>query len=93
MKKPLNIALGVLLLLSFAKAYAVPSFARQTGLSCNVCHRNAPELTSFGRNFKLRGYVLNDLTPSDEVGVIPELQLSRYIPVSFFILLSDTLEL
>lgn len=90
MMKLVNIALGVLLLLSFEKAYAVPSFARQTGLSCNVCHSNAPELTAFGREFKLKGYVLNDLKPMDKVGVSPELQLSRYVPVSFFILLSDT---
>jgi hypothetical protein len=39
-------------------AHAVPSFARQTGMSCNACHTVFPELTSFGRNFKLNGYTL-----------------------------------
>jgi H+-transporting ATPase len=56
------------LLLGLEQAYAVPSFARQTGLSCNVCHSNPPELTAFGRNFKLKGYVLTDMTSNDKVG-------------------------
>jgi hypothetical protein len=38
-------------------AQAVPSFARQTGQGCPVCHTNFPELTAFGRNFKLHAYV------------------------------------
>lgn len=78
------------LLLGVQQAKAVPSFARQTGLSCNVCHSNAPALTSFGRDFKLRGYVLNDLKPPDKVGETKELQLSRLIPLSFMVLLSNT---
>jgi hypothetical protein len=71
-------------------AYAVPSFARQTGLSCNVCHSNPPELTAFGRNFKLRGYVLTDMTAKDKVGNTKDLLLSKYIPLSVMMLLSNT---
>ncbi len=37
-------------------AHAVPSFARQTGLSCNGCHTTPPELNAAGRTFKLTGY-------------------------------------
>lgn len=37
-------------------AEAVPSFARQTGMPCQACHTSYPELTQFGRNFKLNGY-------------------------------------
>ncbi len=37
-------------------ANAVPSFARQTGLSCDTCHTVFPHLTPFGRDFKLHGY-------------------------------------
>lgn len=41
-----------------AAAYHItPSFARQTGLACNVCHTHYPELTATGRAFKLNGYV------------------------------------
>lgn len=73
-----------------AHAHAVPSFARQTGLSCNVCHSNAPELTAFGRNFKIKGYVLTDMAAKDKVGNSKDLLLSKYIPLSAMILLSDT---
>ncbi len=40
---------------------AIPSFARQTGLSCTVCHTVFPELTSFGRQFKLNGYTMTNI--------------------------------
>jgi len=78
------------LLLGLEHAYAVSSFARQTGLSCNVCHSNPPELTAFGRNFKLKGYVLTDIAPGDRVGNTKDLLLSKYIPLSAMILISDT---
>ena len=39
-------------------AQAVPSFARQTGQPCAACHTAFPELTAFGRRFKLNGYTL-----------------------------------
>lgn len=40
------------------EADAIPSFARQTGMSCSMCHTAFPELTPFGRRFKLNGYTL-----------------------------------
>jgi hypothetical protein len=43
------------------QAHAVPSFARQTGLACNACHSVPPELTPFGRLFKLNGYTLTGI--------------------------------
>ena len=41
-------------------ASAVPSFADQTGQPCQACHVGGfgPELTPFGREFKLGGYTL-----------------------------------
>src|SRR5258708_18826014 len=39
-------------------ADAMPSYARQTGQACTACHMNFPELTPFGRAFKLGGYTL-----------------------------------
>ena len=42
-------------------ALAVPSFARQTGLACEACHTVFPELTPFGRAFKLNGYLIDNL--------------------------------
>jgi hypothetical protein len=49
---------GLIGLLS-VDALAVPSFERQTGMSCTACHTVFPELTPFGRSFKLGGYVLS----------------------------------
>lgn len=71
-------------------ARAVPSFARQTGLSCNVCHSNPPELTAFGRNFKLRGYLLTNTSSQDKIGNVKDLFLTRSIPISVMVLLSNT---
>ncbi len=42
--------------LRLSSAGAVPSFARQTGLSCASCHTIPPRLNTYGRLFKVRGY-------------------------------------
>lgn len=39
-------------------ARAVPAYARQTGQACVACHVSFPELTPYGRNFKLSGYTI-----------------------------------
>ena len=39
----------------------VPSYSRQTGLACSACHYQFPQLTPFGRLFKLNGYTLTGL--------------------------------
>lgn len=78
------------LLFCLGRANAVPSFARQTGLSCNVCHRNPPELTSFGRRFKLMGYTLGSLPSAEKVGDTTDLLLSKYVPLSAMVLISNT---
>lgn len=51
------LAMAPFLLLS-GRATAVPSFSRQTGIACSGCHVGAfgPQLTTFGRQFKLDGY-------------------------------------
>src|SRR5690349_6620726 len=47
-------------LLVHRPAEAVPAFAEQTGRNCAACHVGGfgPELTPFGREFKLGGYTL-----------------------------------
>jgi hypothetical protein len=55
-------SLPVLAVLSTAvlqppSARAIPSYARQTGLSCSACHYTPPELNPAGRQFKLNGYI------------------------------------
>ncbi len=51
--------LGLLLSQS---AQALPTFARQTGQSCVACHAGGqyPELTPYGRLFKLTGYTMGE---------------------------------
>ncbi len=52
----------LLCLLSIAlpeRAYAIPSFTRQTGFSCDECHTVYPNLTPFGREFKMHGYTMS----------------------------------
>lgn len=90
MRKLAIVATSLAVLLSCECAHAVPSFSRQTGLSCTVCHSNPPELTAFGRDFKLKAYVLSDMTDLTKVGDSKDLLLSRYIPLSAEILLSNT---
>ncbi|MBK5550005.1 MULTISPECIES: cytochrome C [unclassified Pseudomonas] len=53
-----GILLGLLFLVFCQSAQALPSFARQTGQSCVACHAGGqfPELTPYGRLFKLTGY-------------------------------------
>jgi hypothetical protein len=57
----------VILLASSNNALAVPSFARQTGMACEACHTVFPELTPFGRAFKLNGYLIDNLPQVKEV--------------------------
>jgi hypothetical protein len=45
--------------LAVTPARAIPSFARQTRMPCSTCHTQFPELTEFGRQFKLNGYTLS----------------------------------
>jgi len=54
---------GSVLMLTAQPARAIPPFARQTGMACEACHTIPPELTAFGRRFKLNGYVLTTRPP------------------------------
>jgi hypothetical protein len=58
----LSLAFMLFNLLLNQAAQAVPSFARQTGQSCVACHAGGqyPELTSYGRLFKLTGYTIGE---------------------------------
>ncbi len=41
-------------------AAALPLYARQTGQACQACHVSFPELTPYGRYFKLTGYTIGE---------------------------------
>jgi hypothetical protein len=55
----IGLGFGVALACAAPPARAVPSFARQTGAPCTTCHTAFPQLTPFGREFKLTGYTLS----------------------------------
>lgn len=73
-------------------ANAVPSFARQTGLSCEACHTVFPELTHFGRMFKANAYTLTSLPQVQ--GVTPDkeqrLSLNQLPPLSMMVQVGNT---
>ena len=59
-QRPLRLraVLSAALALVATAAEAVTSYARQTGRSCVACHVSFPELTPYGRWFKLSSYTI-----------------------------------
>ncbi|MDE2219946.1 MAG: cytochrome C, partial [Gammaproteobacteria bacterium] len=73
-------------------AWAVPSFARQTGMACEACHTVFPELNHFGRMFKANAYTVDNLKPVRGVSATREelLALSGLPPISLMVQVSQT---
>ena len=73
-------------------ASAVPSYARQTGVACQGCHTVFPELTPFGRSFKLNAYTIDNLPQVQGISQTKEyeLLLNQVPPVSFMFQTSYT---
>jgi hypothetical protein len=78
------IAVTALSTLAPSVANATPGFARQTGLSCQACHTVFPELTPFGRKFKLNAYVFSNVKQLEPINEQRErtLTLSDFPPLS-----------
>ncbi|MGD8923106.1 MAG: cytochrome C [Candidatus Zixiibacteriota bacterium] len=81
---PLILLIGLAILLSQKKADSIPSFARQTELTCNTCHYVFPELTAFGRQFKLNGYTYTNSEAIEETGskAAASVKINRTMPLS-----------
>ena len=91
MKQIVRLAIIPLLLTwTLPAAWGLPSFARQTGLSCNVCHYDPPELTAFGRAFKLNGYTLVTNPKKETIGNGKDLQLLKNLPIAVMLQIGDT---
>ena len=83
----------IIVLLPFNVAKSLPSYARQTSMSCTACHTSFPELNSFGRQFKVNGYTLNtastivdqgdSLNPRTRLNLLNNLPLSIMVESSF----------
>ncbi|MDE2316461.1 MAG: hypothetical protein KGK06_12510, partial [Xanthomonadaceae bacterium] len=56
-----KLAIAAGLLLAPTLVLAVPAYARQTHQPCAACHVGGfgPELTPFGREFKINGYTMS----------------------------------
>lgn len=85
-------AAAAVLLAAPQSAHAVPSFARQTGLACEACHTVFPELTPFGRRFKLNGYVLTTKRQVTDINAQKQstLSLADLPPLSIMLQASST---
>lgn len=70
----------------------LPSFARQTHLACSACHYQFPQLTPFGRQFKLNGYTLSGLPniSQKDSSERETLKLSPISPVAAMVVVSTT---
>jgi len=70
-----SLALGLVAVFTLVvpmQAQALPAFARQTGQNCVSCHTGGqfPELTPYGRMFKMTGYTIGERTvPLSVMGV------------------------
>ena len=67
---------------------ALPSFARQTGQPCATCHTAFPQLTPYGRQFKLLGYTAGgtrcgDVASSDQVSALLQIPIAGMTVPSF----------
>lgn len=83
----------VVLLLNFGVGKALPSYARQTGMSCSACHYSFPELNSFGRLFKMNGYVMSgmpSIEAKDDSNKVTRLKLLTTLPLSAMVQSSFT---
>ncbi len=63
-----------MLLFATTQSRAVPAFAAQTGQSCVACHAGGqyPELTPYGRMFKLTGYTMGERNTPLSVMVVAD---------------------
>jgi hypothetical protein len=91
--RPLRQLLGVgLCMILTGPGWAVPSFARQTGMTCAACHTVFPELTPFGREFKLNGYLIDNIkqVTGIDTGDRQTLALNSIPPISVMAQISYT---
>jgi len=80
----LSSILACLMLILVEPVFGVPSYARQTNMSCSACHTAYPRLTTFGRLFKLNGYTLTGIKTIESKGEKEKtnLKLLSFSPLS-----------
>jgi hypothetical protein len=72
---------GIIATLLPIDSLALPLFARQTGQNCVSCHAGGqfPELTAYGRKFKLTGYTMGEraTVPLAVMGVVSSTRIDN----------------
>jgi hypothetical protein len=55
------LCITLVIIFASSSVHAMPSFSRQTGQNCNICHIQSfgPDLSPMGREFKLGGYTMS----------------------------------
>lgn len=81
MRASAGVIIGLAWLGATTDAMAVPSMARQTGYQCSKCHAGYPELTNFGRQFKLTGYTMSS-EKWDDASAVARIPISAALQVS-----------
>ena len=85
--------LMLIILVQAGVTKATPSFARQTGMSCTACHYSFPELTPFGRQFKMNAYtmtMMKTIDSKEDSDKVTRLKLLSYLPLSAMVQTSFT---
>lgn len=84
-KSPFTLLVILMIFLTFAVSWAlitpdpvesVPSFTRQTGMTCAACHMQPPRLTEFGREFKMSGYTQTSAEMTHDGSMLQNLPIS-----------------
>lgn len=66
-------------------AQAIPPFAKKHSLSCTDCHTAFPKLNAFGRDYKARGYRLEDEDIPAEEKIADDLVLEKSFPLAVLV--------
>ncbi|NIM57946.1 MAG: hypothetical protein GTO16_03255 [Candidatus Aminicenantes bacterium] len=77
---------GIFALASLTQtAQAIPPFAKKHSLSCTDCHTAFPTLNDFGRDYKVRGYRLEDEDIPKEEIIADDLVLEKSFPLGVLV--------
>lgn len=82
-----SLLIAAITIFAATTGYSIPSFARQTNLPCSSCHYVFPELTPFGRLFKLNAYTMTGIKTIESTYKEDEtnLKILHMLPISAMI--------
>jgi len=66
-------------------AQAIPAFAKKHSLNCTDCHTAFPKLNAYGRDYKARGYRLEEEDFEEDQKIAEDLVLEKSFPLSVLV--------